>query len=144
PLACRSWAFSEVSDGKRARGDTQDAGTAPRPRRGAAGAPRSLAFRGMEAWRDRARPRPNLKEVRESLAFFEKVRRVLGRRRLVVDAAGGHGAVALAFAAAGRAERAVVADVRCPPSFERLRSACHEAVDVGHGPWLRGLLEREG
>lgn len=106
-----------------------------------------------EAWRSCARPRPNTKEIKECLAFFEKVRKVLGRRRLLVDAAGGHGALALAYGASGKAERAIVADLRRrASSFENLRAAWmpetgnnvqYEYVDLSHGNWLRDLIERE-
>lgn len=115
----------------------------------------SLEMRLWVAWKGCARPRPGVKEIRECLAFHRATRELLGRRALVVDAAGGHGAVALAFCAGGQALRGVVADIRTSQSFENLREAwtplategpradwrvCHVPVDLRDPTWLRGVL----
>ncbi|CAE8680549.1 unnamed protein product [Polarella glacialis] len=109
-----------------------------------------------EAWRNSERPRPPLKEVLETLAFHKACQKLLGSKALVIDAAGGHGAIALAFRAFGGAERAVVADLYQPRSFANLRAAWmpededteravrHERIDISCPGWLKSLLEREG
>ena len=68
----------------------------------------------------RCNPRPNDKEVKESLAFFKKSEKLLGRRKLVVDCCGSHGMLAALFVAFGRAREAVVLDLHQPASFENL------------------------
>lgn len=123
-----------------------------------------LEFQLERAWHRCACPRPRIKEVKECLAFHRATHRLLGRKHLLVDAAGGHGGVALAFKASGQIDRAIVADLYRPRGFENLRRAWtledsesvgnttlssidavqHQCVDLRDPNWLRALLEHEG
>ena len=58
------------------------------------------------AWHSMGNPRPGSKEVRECLAFFQACQRQLGHKKLLVDAAGGHGGIACVFRAHRRTDRA--------------------------------------
>jgi hypothetical protein len=97
----------------------------PPPQRAAAGEPTAdggLSEESVESriyWRLRhaPRPRPNDKEVRESLAVFKQVNKLLKGKRVVYDVCGSHGFLGALFLAYGKAERAVVIDKFQPNSF---------------------------
>ena len=71
----------------------------------------------------RAHPKPNLKEVREAIAFVKKAEKLLGRRKLVIDCCGSHGLVGAALVAFGRAEEAAILDLHRPGSFDQVCEA---------------------
>ena len=105
----------------------------------------------LRAWHRCASPRPPIKEIRECLAFHRCTRRLLGDKTLLVDAAGGHGGIALAFLASGRIKQAIVADIYQPKGFSNLRAAWapdaliqHRHVDLRCAGWLRQLLAETG
>merc|ERR1711879_316541 len=74
----------------------------------------------------------------------------------LIDAAGGHGALALAFKASGQIDKAIVADIYEPRAFHNLRTAwlddassaqqgvCHQYTDLRTPGWLTAILQREG
>ena len=105
------------------------------------------------AWRRMGNPKPPGKEVKECFAFFNACSKQLGQRKMLVDAAGGHGGIALVFRAYRKVQRAVVVDLYEPQSFEHLRSAWlpdenPEVVqfrrgDISEAGWLSALLEQE-
>eukprot|EP00927_Polykrikos_kofoidii_P034485 TRINITY_DN29259_c0_g1_i1.p1 TRINITY_DN29259_c0_g1~~TRINITY_DN29259_c0_g1_i1.p1 ORF type:complete len:366 (-),score=43.42 TRINITY_DN29259_c0_g1_i1:108-1205(-) len=124
-----------------------------------------LELRLWAAWKQIVGPRPIAKEIKECLAFYRETRNLFGRKRLVVDAAGGHGALALAFTAGRSAESAIVADMYTPSSFESMHAAWipsplpspleddgptlqtranvkREEVDLRNVEWLQTLLMR--
>ena len=105
----------------------------------------------LQAWHKCASPRPEVKEIKECLAFHRRTRRLLGDNELLVDAAGGHGGIALAFLASGRIKRAIVADIYQPRGYSNLRAAWapdakieHRHVDLRTAGWLRTLMEEAG
>ena len=67
-------------------------------------------------------------QVQESLAFFKKAEKLLGRRKLLIDCCGSHGLLGCLFVAFGRASEALVLDLHQPGSFEQLCAAW--------APWL--------
>ena len=75
-------------------------------------------------------PRPCEKEVKESISFFKKSEKLLGRRKLVIDCCGSHGLLGALFVAFGRAEEAAVLDLHRPASFDQICAAWK--------PWLSG------
>ena len=100
-------------------------------------------------WKTAPRPVPKTKELRECFAFFNRTERLLKRKKLIVDMAGGHGALGLAIkvhhnhyqkrgrgggggggAVGSSLLKVVIGDLHCPDSFFNLRKA-----------WL---LEEEG
>jgi len=106
----------------------------------------------QDAWRRCANPRPRIKEIKECLAFHRLTHRLLGRKKLLIDAAGGHGGLALAFKAAGHVHRSVVADLYERRSFDNLRNAWlphslstvrHQNVDLRHRSWLQQIMACE-
>lgn len=93
--------------------------------------------------------------MRECIAFYLASSQKLSRKKLLIDAAGGHGGVALVFRAFRRVERAIVVDMYEPQSFANLRSAWmpedegtssevrFQRGDLGRPGWLKSLLEEE-
>ena len=79
------------------------------------------------------RPRPPDKEVREAMAFFRKVRNLLGPRRLVVDVCGGHGMLGALFVCYGKARKCVVIDKLEPRSYQSMRAAWAEKLQGDEG-----------
>ncbi|CAE7903521.1 ML4 [Symbiodinium sp. KB8] len=111
-----------------------------------------IEFMLWRAWHSMGNPRPRSKEVRECIAFFRGCQRQLGHKKLLVDAAGGHGGIACVFLAHKRADRAIVVDLYQPTSFENLRLAWAEGsdasvkyhiADVSSPDWLPSLLDKE-
>ena len=105
----------------------------------------------LQAWHKCASPRPEVKEIKECLAFHRCTRRLLGENTLLVDAAGGHGGIALAFLASGKVKQAVVADIYQPRGYSNLRAAWapdalieHRCVDLRVEGWLQQLLVETG
>ena len=105
----------------------------------------------LQAWHKCASPRPEVKEIKECLAFHRSTRRLLGDNELLVDAAGGHGGIALAFLASGRIKQAIVADIYQPRGYSNLRAAWapdakieHRHVDLRTAGWLRNLMAEAG
>ena len=80
----------------------------------------SLETKLYWALRQARGPKPNNKEVQESLAFFKQAQKLLRRRRVVIDVCGGHGLVGALFVAFGHADEAVVLDKFEPASHRRL------------------------
>ena len=64
----------------------------------------------------RVRPRPNRKELYESLAFVSRVSALISPKDLVVDCCSGHGMIGMLFLAFRRAQRAVVIDKKARES----------------------------
>ena len=93
--------------------------------------------------------------MKECIAFYLACSQKLGRKKLLIDCAGGHGGVALVFRAFQRVERAIVLDMYEPRSFAQLRCAWmpeDEGTkrevrflrgDLGAKGWLKSLLEEE-
>jgi len=111
-----------------------------------------IEFMLWRAWHSMGNPRPRSKEVRECIAFFRGSQRQLGHKKLLVDAAGGHGGIACVFLAHKRADRAIVVDLYQPTSFENLRlawadgsdaSVKYHIADVSSPDWLSSLLDKE-
>ena len=106
-------------------------------------------------WRNMPNPKPPAKEIKESIAFYHSCSRQIGNKKLLIDAAGGHGGIALVFRAFKRVERAVVADLFEPKSFAHLRAAWmpededtsravkYQIQDVSETDWLGSLLQKE-
>ena len=65
-------------------------------------------------WLQAKHPKPNDKELRESIAFFKQVQKVMPKRRVILDVCGGHGLVAGLFLSFGHCKRAVVLDTFRP------------------------------
>ena len=78
------------------------------------------------------------------------------RKKLIVDCAGGHGALGIAFKRLGRhkALKVIVGDLHCPSSFATMRAAwlpsegtahCveHRTTDLRDRGWLQRLLAQE-
>ena len=65
-------------------------------------------------WSQAKHPKPNDKELRESIAFFKQVQKVMPKRRVILDVCGGHGLVAGLFLSFGHCKRAVVLDTFRP------------------------------
>lgn len=105
------------------------------------------------AWHKMKNPKPPSKEIKECIAFYHSCCWQVGKKKLLVDAAGGHGGIALVFRAFHRVERALVVDLYEPKSFKNLRSAwmpedegTSEAVDfqvgdISEAGWLKSILQ---
>jgi hypothetical protein len=78
------------------------------------------------------------------------------RKKLIVDCAGGHGALGIAFKRLGRHKvlKVIVGDLHCPSSFATMRAAwlptegtahCveHRTIDLRDRGWLQRLLVQE-
>ena len=65
-------------------------------------------------WLQAKHPKPNDKELRESIAFFKQVQKVMPKRRVILDVCGGHGLIAGLFLSFGHCKRAVVLDTFRP------------------------------
>ena len=108
------------------------------------------------AWHRMKNPKPPAKEVKESLAFYRACSPQFTHKKFLIDAAGGHGGIALVFRAYNKVDHAVVLDLYEPSSFKNLRSAwlpedeqSGAAVefkngDISEAGWLPSLLERKG
>ena len=68
-------------------------------------------------------PKPCEKEVKESLAFFKKCEKLIGRKRLILDVCGSHGILGALFVAFGRTQKAIVLDIFRPESFTQICTA---------------------
>ena len=77
------------------------------------------------------------------------------RKKIIVDCAGGHGALGIAFKRLGRQKelKVIVGDLHCPTSFATMRAAwlpavtdeCieHRTIDLRDRGWLLQLLAQE-
>ena len=110
-----------------------------------------------QEWKVAPKPMPKVKEIKECLAFFTKTERFMKRKKLIIDCAGGHGALGLAFKRLGRQKdlKVIIGDLHCPSSFANIRAAwlprdenttnCveHRTIDLRDRGWLAKVLETE-
>lgn len=78
-------------------------------------------------WRNAPKPRPNVKEIREAFAFFQRIDKLLFPSRspkaLVIDACASHGLVALLLLIYRRATKVICLDPNKPASFATMVAA---------------------
>ena len=75
-------------------------------------------------WKQSPRPRPKTKELKETFAFVSRTERLLKHKKLIIDAAGGHGALGMAFKLhQNNIEKIIIGDLHCPESFATLKRA---------------------
>ena len=116
------------------------------------------------AWKLSPRPRPKTKELKECFAFVDRTERILKRRTLIIDIAGGHGALGMAFKVHRNMVRSkkttelkvIIGDLHGPGSYHNLKRAWlpeeeeqgltnvhHKMIDIRDRGWLLQILKSE-
>ena len=107
------------------------------------------------AWKLAPRPVPKAKELKECFAFHTRTERLFRTKELIIDCAGGHGALGMAFKLHQRSAKVIIGDLHTPDSFFTLQRVWfsqeeissghveHKKVDIRDRGWLLRLLYAE-
>lgn len=90
-----------------------------------AAAARTIEEQLWDAWNELPPPRAKSKELKETIAFFNAVKKTLfprhnRKRKVLIDAGGGNGYLSWVLLAYGRVDRAIVADILFPDNTKQL------------------------
>ena len=85
------------------------------------------------AWKRAPRPIPKAKELKECFAFHTRTERLFKRKALIIDCAGGHGALGMVFKLHQWNAKVIIGDLHTPDSFFSLRSAWFSQEEVSNG-----------
>lgn len=91
----------------------------------ATAAARTIEEQLWDAWNELPPPRAKSKELKETIAFFNAVKKTLfprhnRKRKVLIDAGGGNGYLSWVLLAYGRVDRAIVADILFPDNTKQL------------------------